>query len=160
METTKQTYKERIETLESDVLELKKQVLKLELQQIENRKPLTKGVNCVYMRCFNRRELWSTFRRIGEYLGEEIQYKVYPDKIDNNIHYVAFKTGDNDFSELDKSYEFLSGVYTNHKSNEHRSYLFFSFKDYEYIKNKYSFWFGRNKDKKAFYEYFNAKMKS
>lgn len=160
METTKQTYKERIESLENDVLELKKQVLKLELQQLENRKPMTTGLQAVFMRCFNRNELWTTYKRIGNYLGEEVFYKVYPDKIDNNIHYVAFKTGDNDFSELDKSYEFLSGVYTDHKNNANRSYLFFSFKDYEYIKNKYSFWFGKNKDKRAFYDYFNAKMKS
>ena len=152
----------KVKSLQSEVNLLNDEVsiLKNRLEKLEvPKQEMFKGSQVVMLRYNSRRELFKRYGLLKNYSNQPVSVDKYPDSVENNIHYFGIKVGDTTDKEINDAYEFISGVYTNHKSNEYKSYLFMTFKDYQKLKYMYKFTWGRNKDKKVFNQYLIEKVK-
>lgn len=118
---------------------------------------MKKGLWCVFIKFNTRIEAFNYYRSMKKYLNDEVNYRTYDDV--NDIHYISISI--NKKIILKKEYEFLSGIYTQSNKNTFKTYLFFTYEDYQYIKNKYKYTkIFLSKEKKEFIKEFFKKIKS
>lgn len=147
-------------TTQVDDLTSKVEVLNNRLEKLEvPSKQFHKGSQVVMLRYNSRRELFKRYGLLKQYSNLPVFVKTYPDSIENNIHYFGVSFDEKNHVDLDKSYDFISGIYTNHKDNEYKAYLFMTFDTYQKLKYMYKFTWWRNRDKKVFNQYLIEKVK-
>lgn len=118
---------------------------------------MKKGLWCVFIKFNTRIEAFNFYKDIKKYLNEDVSYRTYPDI--NDIHYISISI--NKKIILQNEYEFLSGIYTQTNKNVYKTYLLFTYEDYQHIKNKYRYSkIFLPKEKKEFIKEFNEKIKS
>ena len=152
----------KVKSLQSEVNLLNDEVsiLKNRLEKLEvPKQEMFKGSQVVMLRYNSRRELFKRYGLLKQYSNLPVFVKTYPVSIENNIHYFGVSFDEKNHVDLDKSYYFISGIYTNHKDNEYKSYLFMTFDTYQKLKYMYKFTWWRNRDKKVFNQYLIEKVK-